>query len=118
MAEEDRWDDGAILAAFNRAVAAHDGGAPGAAAVAYAARAPDEAPDMRWQPVAAAQATARGAPAEAGGSGGAAPAGGAAAPLQAPLMLQPGQEELSNLLLSWYHAGYQMGRYEALQSRR
>jgi hypothetical protein len=129
MAEEDRWDDSAILAAFNRAVAAHDGDAPGAATGAYAARASGEAPDMRWQPVPPAAPAARAAPAGPAAPGGAPPAGptspGAAAPTgataalpQPPLMVPAEQEELGNLLLAWYHAGYQMGRYEALQSRR
>ncbi len=129
MAEEDRWDDSAILAAFNRAVAAHDGGTPGAAAGAYAARASGETPDMRWQPVPPAAPAARAAPAGLAAPGGAAPAGptaagaavpagGAGALLQPPSMALPEQEELGNLLLAWYHAGYQMGRYEALQSRR
>jgi ABC-type Mn2+/Zn2+ transport system ATPase subunit len=53
---------GAIPAAFNRAVG-HDGGAPGAEAGAYAARASGEAPDMRWQPVPPAAPAARAAPA-------------------------------------------------------
>mmetsp|Transcript_9212 Transcript_9212/g.23487 ORF Transcript_9212/g.23487 Transcript_9212/m.23487 type:complete len:164 (+) Transcript_9212:3-494(+) len=136
-AEEDRWDDSAIVEAFNRAVQTHDGGpcesaqsVTSAKAFSAAGASPDEArdspltaadardaaPDLTWRSVEAENRDGATQPPQQ--QQGAPPRG---LPSSAPPQLPPipaaenlRQEDLAALLSAWYYAGYQTGRFEAL----
>mmetsp|Transcript_9644 Transcript_9644/g.15823 ORF Transcript_9644/g.15823 Transcript_9644/m.15823 type:complete len:112 (-) Transcript_9644:1538-1873(-) len=103
--EGDAWDDGAIVGAFTRALQSHDG---------YGDK--DGEGYVRatsWQ--------GKGeGPVQGGGKPAAdkqVPQVPSGFPQTSPVsaMSGPEDQELSALLMSWYYAGYQMGRYEALK---
>jgi len=104
----EEWDDSAILKAFEAAVASHSAGEVSATAVSNKGSTGEDAHEESYEKKGSTTASP---PSQANQSKrsetGSVP--------HFPLPPVDDDEELSKLLMSWYYAGYQMGRYEALR---
>lgn len=106
-ADPDAWDDTALIAAFDNAVATHRTAAPPAPQQHAREENRSTPPRKRRLPAHVKPEPKRHAPA---------PKTGLVIPPPPPGAGQPG-EELAGLLAAWYEAGYRAGAYVARRER-